>query len=223
MREWSSYLWYEAIYLISHMACSLGFSLRTEGRDQVPPTGPVLLIANHASFLDPVLIGLATRRHLSFLARKTLFRNPVFGNLIQSLNAVPIDHEGVGKEGLKTTLAHLQKGNAVVVFPEGTRTEDGSMAPFKPGVHLLISRANAAIVPVGIAGVYDAWPVWRPYPIPSPLFLPARGESGTIAVSVGAPVRSEDYANQPRERVLGDLFDRVQTLKKRAEKLRRKN
>jgi 1-acyl-sn-glycerol-3-phosphate acyltransferase len=220
MSAWLAPLWYETVYLITHLGCTLTFSLRTEGRNNVPATGPVLLVANHGSFLDPILIGLSTRRHLSYLARKTLFRSLLFRGLIRSLNAVPIDQEGVGKEGLKTILEQLRAGRAVVVFPEGTRTEDGNMGPFKPGVNLLISRANSHIVPVGIAGAYEAWPVWRPYPIPAPLFLPAR--PGTIAVSVGQPIRSEQYAGAPREEVLADLFGRVRALKDRAEHLRRK-
>src|SRR5262245_4079519 len=111
MREWWSYLWYEFTYLITHLFCTLGFSLRTEGRINVPASGPVLLVANHQSGLDPVLVGLSTRRHLSYLARKSLFRNPVAGWLIRSLNAVPIDQEGVGKEGLKVILGQLRAGH----------------------------------------------------------------------------------------------------------------
>ncbi len=219
MPQGPTYSWYEFVYLITHFACTLGFSLRTEGRDRVPRSGPVLLIANHQSYLDPVLVGLATRRHLNFLARKSLFRNPFFAALIRSVNAVPIDQEGVGKEGLKTILGQLRQGHAVVVFPEGTRTEDGKMVPFRGGVHLLLSRGESHIVPVGIAGAYDAWPVWRSYPIPAPLFLPAT--RGTIAVSIGEPLRSESFAGMSRSAVLDELFDRVSAVQARAERLRR--
>jgi hypothetical protein len=94
------------------------------------------------------------------------------------------------------------------------------MVPFRPGVHLLISRAESMLVPVGIAGAYNAWPVWRPYPILSPLFLPPSNR--TIAVSVGEPISSATYAHMDRAKVLADLFGRVKTLKDRAERLRRK-
>jgi hypothetical protein len=76
------------------------------------------------------------------------------------------------------------------------------------------------IVPVGIAGAYEAWPRWRPYPIPAPLFWPAR--KGTIAVSIGKPVNSQCYADKPREQVLDDLFGRIKEVYERAERLRRK-
>jgi 1-acyl-sn-glycerol-3-phosphate acyltransferase len=220
MRQWTSHLWYESVYCSAHLACTLGLSLRTTGRAHVPTCGPVLLIANHQSFLDPVLVGLATRRHLSYLARKSLFRHPLFRSLIGSLNAVPIDQDSVGKEGLKVVLNQLQIGRAVLVFPEGTRTEDGTMSDFRPGIHLLIRRTDCQIVPVGIAGAYETWPVWRPYPIPSPLFLPATDR--TVAVSVGTPVPSAQYRELARQDVLHDLLKRVRAEKDKAERLRRK-
>src|SRR5579864_1101380 len=145
-----SYLFYEATYLFSMTAMTLGFSLRTIGRNNIPKHGPVLLIANHQSYLDPMLVGLSSRRHLCFLARKTLFGNPYFARLIHALNAVPIDQEGVGREGIQTILEQLRLGQAVVVFPEGGRTGDGRMEPLKPGVHLLIKKSSAPVIPVGV-------------------------------------------------------------------------
>jgi 1-acyl-sn-glycerol-3-phosphate acyltransferase len=108
----------------------------------------------------------------------------------------------------------------VVIFPEGERTGDGKVHPFRPGIHLLIKRIEMPIVPVGIAGAYDAWPRWRAYPIPAPLFLPAG--KGTMAVSIGPPVNSRCFADTPRERVLADLFGRIQDVQERAERLRRR-
>ena len=160
----------------------LGFSLRWDGYRHVPRKGPVLIVANHQSFLDPPAIGLALPRRVVYLARKNLFEHPVFGALIRGLNAVPIDQDGIGKEGLKTVLGELRRGHAVLVFPEGARSPDGRIGELRPGIHLLIKKTSAPILPVGIAGAYHAWPIWRKYPIPSPLFLPPTER--TIAVSV---------------------------------------
>ncbi len=220
MQDWFPYFWYEFTYLVSNMAATLGFSLKTEGRTHIPSTGPALVIANHQSFMDPVLVALATRRHLSFLARKTLFKNAFFAKLIASLDAFPIDQEGVGKEGLKMVIKLLGQNKAVLVFPEGTRTEDGQMNPFKRGLQLLISRSKTPIIPVGIAGAYEAWPLWRPYPIPDPLFLPPKGRS--IAVVVGQPLDGAEYASMPGDQMLNDLFQKVKDLHLRADQLRRK-
>jgi 1-acyl-sn-glycerol-3-phosphate acyltransferase len=186
----------------------------------MPLTGPALLIANHQSYLDPILVGLASPRHLSFLARKTLFRHRLFGRLITALDAVPIDQDGVGKEGLQTILRQLQEGRAVLVFPEGSRTEDGRLDKLAPGIHLLIKRVQAPIVPIGIAGAFEAWPRTRLLPMPAPLFMPAC--NGALAVSVGRPVDGGRYAKMPREEVLKELFDRMQREFDAAEKLRRK-
>jgi 1-acyl-sn-glycerol-3-phosphate acyltransferase len=220
MDSWLSYLWYEFCYAASMAGFTLGFSLRTEGRHRVPKTGPALLIANHQSYLDPVLIGLASRRHLCYLARKTLFRHPLFRLLIESLNAVPIDQEGVGKEGIRTVLEQLKAGRAVVVFPEGERTPDGSMLPLKPGIQLLIKRSTAPIIPVGIAGAYDALPRWRPYPVLSPFFWPP-GKSA-IAVSVGKALDGRRFAELAREQVLEELSRELHKAAGRAQRLRRK-
>jgi 1-acyl-sn-glycerol-3-phosphate acyltransferase len=212
--------WYDLTYLATMTGLSWAFSLRTEGWRNVPATGPALLLANHQSFLDPPTIGVAARRRVNFLARKTLFNNPVFGRLISSLRATPIDQEGFARDGLKTILEQLKKGEAVLVFPEGERTPHGEMLPLKPGITLLLKRVETPIVPIGIAGAYDAFPRWRPYPVPSPLFWPAN--KGAVAVSIGKPLDSKVYAGMEREQALAALFTELQKQQQQAEKLRRK-
>lgn len=220
MTDWLSYVWYEFCYWVSVLGTTLWFSLRVEGRRRMPLEGPALLIANHQSFLDPVMIGVASPRHLCYLARKSLFKHRAFALLIGSLHAVPIDQEGLGKEGLQTILKELHKGRAVIVFPEGERTCDGQMHPFKPGIHLLIKRAKCPIILVGLAGGVAAWPRWQRLPIPAPLFLPPN--QGTLAVCISPPIPSDQYADVPRQEVLEDLFKRMQEVQTRAEQLRRK-
>ncbi|MCS7044765.1 MAG: 1-acyl-sn-glycerol-3-phosphate acyltransferase [Gemmataceae bacterium] len=212
-------LWFHFCRVVSAHVYVLGFSLRVEGGNNLPRSGPVLAIANHQSFLDPVAIGLASPRRLIYLARKTLFRNWFFSWLIRSLNAVPIDQEGIGIDGLRTVRDQLALGKAVLVFPEGERTPTGSMVPLKPGIHLLMRKTRMAIVPVGIAGAYHAWPRWRSYPLPAPVFCPPR--PGAMAVSIGKPLDSQRWANAPREQVLTELFAAIANQQRRAEKLRR--
>lgn len=216
----SGSLWHKFCYVLQANFFTLGFSLRTEGAQHVPRSGPLLVVANHQSFLDPVSIGLAIPRRLVYLARKGLFRNPLFRWLIRSLNAVPIDQDGVGKEGIRTILEQLALDQPVLIFPEGERSATGTMNPLKPGVHLLIKRAHAPIVPVGIAGAYDAWPRWRPYPILAPIFWPAN--AGTIAVSIGQPLDPALFANLPREQALQALAREIDAVQRRAELLRRR-
>lgn len=221
MHDWLSHYWYETVYCTCAVGMTVGFSLRIEGSRHVPRTGPVLVIANHQSFLDPALVGLAAGRHLQFLARKTLFRIPAFAALIRSLNAVPVDQEGLGIEGLRTVMRQLELGKAVLVFPEGERTPDGALHPLQPGIHLLLKRTPAPIVPMGLAGAFAAWPRWRPLPVPAPLFLPAG--AGTLAVSVGRPIDPGPLMKQPRAQVLEQLLAALQGQAARAHQIRRKD
>jgi 1-acyl-sn-glycerol-3-phosphate acyltransferase len=218
--DWASYLWYEGMFWASMTGMTLGWSLRTDGVGNVPRSGPALVIANHQSFLDPMLVGLGARRHLCYLARRTLFRSRAFTWLIRSLNAVAIDQEGVALEGLRATLEQLESGRAVVVFPEGERTPDGLLHELRPGIHLLIKRSQCPVVPIGIAGAYDAWPRWRPLLVPAPLFWPAG--KGTLAVCVGKPRPGGELAKLSRPELLTRLRGELQTVVDRAEKLRRK-
>jgi 1-acyl-sn-glycerol-3-phosphate acyltransferase len=130
------------------------FRFRFAGRQHVPLEGPVLIVANHQSNLDPVLIGLACPRQLKYFARIGLFFWP-FSWWIRALGAVPIDREkALG--GIKTTLKLLKQGEAVVVFPEGSRTYDGKMGDMLPGFCMLARRGGATIVPAAIDGAFNA-------------------------------------------------------------------
>jgi 1-acyl-sn-glycerol-3-phosphate acyltransferase len=155
-----------------------------------------------------------------YLARKTLFKHPLFAWLIRSLKAVPIDQESVGKEGLRIALDQLGEEKAVLVFPEGSRTPDGRVHELRPVVHLLIKRTRAPVLPVGVAGIYEAWPIWRRYPVLAPLFWPAG--KATMAACVGEPLDGARLAELPREEALAVMHSEITRLHQRAEHIRRK-
>lgn len=154
--KWLAWLWYSVLYGPCFALSLVLFRFRYSGRCNVPLTGPVLIASNHQSNLDPVLVGLACPRQLKYFARSGLFFWP-FSWWIRALGAVPIDRDNA-ISGMKTTLKLLKQGEAVVVFPEGSRTYDGKMAEMLPGFCLLARRSGAAIVPVAIDGAYDALP-----------------------------------------------------------------
>jgi 1-acyl-sn-glycerol-3-phosphate acyltransferase len=168
---------------------------------------------------DPVMVGLSSPRYLSFLARRTLFEQPVLAPLIRSLNAIPIDRN-MGKDGIQAVLDALGQGRAVLVFPEGERTHDGTVQPLKAGVSLLIKRARCPILPVGIAGAFAAWSRFMTWPRPAPLWLPP-GPS-TIAISIGEPVDPARYATAPRDQMMDRLHAALVAQHAAAERLRRK-
>jgi 1-acyl-sn-glycerol-3-phosphate acyltransferase len=210
--------WYGVVYWCCAFVGILGFRLRVAGRRHVPAHGPALLIANHQSFLDPPLVGVASPRPLCFLARKTLFRNRLFGWLIRSLQAVPVDQEGIAKEGLKAILEQLQRGRAVLVFPEGERCRDGRLHPLRPGILLLVKRLRLPIIPVGIAGAYDAWPRHRRLPWCSPLFLSPT--AARLAVAIGPPVDSQSLAGLSKDEALARLHSALARVVEQAEQMR---
>jgi 1-acyl-sn-glycerol-3-phosphate acyltransferase len=219
---WLSYLWYHgAVFWSSGFILNFGFRFRTEGFQNIPRTGPALLLANHQSYLDVLPLGVAVRRHPVYLARSTLFHNPILRGLIRSCHGVPIDQEGFARDGLRTIINELQRGRAVLVFPEGERTPDGKIQPLKPGIHLLIKRLATPIIPIGLAGAFEAWPRSQRLPNPAPVIVP-RGK-GTIAVAIGKPIDSRRYTGQARELVLADLFNQISQMKERAEVIRRRN
>jgi 1-acyl-sn-glycerol-3-phosphate acyltransferase len=220
IRELAFQCAYEALFWSSGFALSLGSSLRVEGSRHMPRRGPVLVLANHQSVLDPLLVGLAVYRRLNFLARRTLFDNPGFGQLIRFLHAVPVDQEGIGIAGLRTVLHLLEQDRAVLVFPEGSRTSNGSIQPLQAGIQLIIKRAQPVIVPVGISGAFDAWPAQQSLPRFAPLFFPPR--SGSIAVAVRPAIDSSRLAALPREQLLTELGAILHAAHLRAEHLRRK-
>src|SRR5512135_735714 len=96
-------------------------------RERVPCEGPFILASNHASFLDPPLVGTACPRAISYLARESLFRYPVVGLILRTVYAIPVDREGGGAAGLKAILGRLKQGGGIILFPEGTRTKDGRL------------------------------------------------------------------------------------------------
>jgi 1-acyl-sn-glycerol-3-phosphate acyltransferase len=220
MHERLNYVWYDFWYGFTFTALTFGFSYRMEGRRNIPRTGPALLIANHQSWFDPILVGLASPRYLCFLARKTLFKSRALSWIMRSLNTAAVDQEGFAREGLKTVLDQFQAGRAVLIFPEGERCLDGQMHPFKPGVTLLIKKGKIPIVPVGIAGAWDAWPRTRWLPTLSPLILPPN--RAAISVSVGKPLDGQRYAEMPREEMLTALSHELNKAWERAKRLQRK-
>jgi 1-acyl-sn-glycerol-3-phosphate acyltransferase len=220
MPPWVAHCWYNVCKTAMFAAYTGLLSQRSIGGHNFPRTGPVLLLSNHQSFIDPFFLGVAAPRPLIFLTRETLHKNRLLSLFMNSLGSIPIDHRGFSRDGLQGTLAALSAGKCMAVFPEGERTHDGLLADFKPGVSLLIKRAKATIVPAGIAGGFAFWPRTHKLPRLSPLFL--RATDATIGVSFGKPIDPAKYDKVPREEMLADLRLAVQAEMVKAERIRRK-
>lgn len=133
------------------------FRFRAYGAERVPLQGPVVLAANHASYLDPPLIASCLHRQVNFLARDTLFGQPVLGTVLRSWEVVPVDRDGAGAAGLKAILDRLRHGGAILLFPEGTRTHTGELLPARSGIGLTVIKSSCPVVPVRVFGTYAAY------------------------------------------------------------------
>ena len=150
------------IYRIGHTLCTvvaeLAFRLKIYGRDNLIEDGPAIYASNHASYLDPPLVGVACRKEVFYLARKTLFEKPVLGPLLPRINCIPVDRDRGDVAAVRTLLRLLKEGKRVVVFPEGTRSKDGNLQPARAGLGLNIAKSLAPVVPVRVFGSYAALP-----------------------------------------------------------------
>jgi 1-acyl-sn-glycerol-3-phosphate acyltransferase len=133
------------------------FRWRVFGAENVPVQGGVILASNHASFLDPPLVGSGLNRDINYLARESLFRFPGIGALLRSWNSVPVDREGGGAKGLKIILDRLLAGGGIILFPEGTRSKDGKLLPARSGIGLTVIKSAAPVVPVRVFGTFEAY------------------------------------------------------------------
>lgn len=197
-RSWLQHVGYSAARVAARIAGVLLFRVRVCGRRHIPAAGPVLVCSNHQSHFDPVLVGLACDRRMNYLARKTLFAFAPFRWLIEFFDAIPIDRDGFGLEGIKETLRRLRRGELVLIFPEGTRSVDGELSPLKPGVVALARRGGAPLLPVAIDGAYHAWPRTSRWPTP-----------GVIHVVVGPPLAADEVAALGDEELLAELTRRI--------------
>ncbi|HET7340743.1 MAG TPA: lysophospholipid acyltransferase family protein [Methylomirabilota bacterium] len=173
------------------------FRLEGRGVEHVPATGAVLLVSNHSSVLDPPLVGGACPRQLTFLAKAELFAVPGFGALIRRLGARPLRREGADPSALRTAQRVLEDGKALLVFPEGTRGEEGVLRPAKPGAALLAVQTGATVVPVYVSGSGRAWPRGRRLPRPAKVVV-TFGAPLTFARATGAERKTQYEAASRR-------------------------
>ncbi len=193
----AAWFWYALLWCPCFAISKVWFGFRFTGKGYVPVEGPVLLLSNHQSNLDPVLVGVACPRQLKYLARIGLFFWP-FSLWIRSLGAVPIDRERGALAGIRTTLELLKDQNAVLIFPEGSRTGDGNLDVMLPGFCLLARRSGATIVPVGIVGAYDALPRGAVYP-----------RLNAIRLAFGPPITKQQIAELSDEQLTALVTERI--------------
>jgi 1-acyl-sn-glycerol-3-phosphate acyltransferase len=149
-------LHYHFFHISTRPLFKLLFKFQIFGVENVPPTGGVMLMINHASYLDPIFIGAAVKRNLHYMARSTLFKPGMIDRFLRSLNAFPVHLGTPDRAAIKNALKLLDEGNLLLVFPEGTRSHDGSLGKAQDGVGFMAYRTNAQVIPVFLDGTQKA-------------------------------------------------------------------
>jgi 1-acyl-sn-glycerol-3-phosphate acyltransferase len=136
---------------------------RVEGLENFPAEGPVIVVANHVSYWDPVLIGSALPRQVFFMAKKELFSLPLLGISLKSWGMFPVDRSRSDRGAIKRALELLKQGQVIGVFPEGTRSKSGSLLPFSTGAAYFATRTGVPVCPVAVVTVTgsSSWGLWR--------------------------------------------------------------
>jgi 1-acyl-sn-glycerol-3-phosphate acyltransferase len=147
------------------------FRWRVFNAERVPLAGPVILASNHASYIDPPLVGAGVRRQISYLARETIFHLPVLASILRSWEVVPVDRDGGTGRGLKQILGRLEQGGAIILFPEGTRSRHGELNPARSGIGLTVIKSSAPVVPARVFGTHDAFGPHMRVPRPKRLMV----------------------------------------------------
>ncbi len=149
---------YNIFYNLAKLLARLCFRMRVIHPERMIESGPLILAANHASFFDPPLAGICSRRGVYYLARKTLLKWPFFGPLFPAMNVIPVERDGNDMSALREVIKKIKQGNGVVLFPEGTRSKDGCLQPARAGIGLVIAKTGAPVLPMRIFGSFDAFP-----------------------------------------------------------------
>lgn len=170
-----------------------------DGRENIPPDGPFLLISNHQSVMDPMLIQSLCPRPMHAMAKSTQFRVPVIGGIMTHCYAYPVRRYQVDAQAVRWTLRVLGAGHPVAIYIEGERTWDGQLQTPRPGTVRLALKAGVPILPCAIAGAYDVWPRWDRSP-----------RRGRIAIRFGRPFELPQlHVRREREAFLPEATDRI--------------
>ena len=172
---------YRICRFIALILCRLLFNIRACGRENIPSNESFILASNHASYLDPIIIGVSCSRILNFMAKESIFKNRFFGWFLTQLGCFPIKRNATDPSAIKEALRRLGEGRALLLFPHGTRSQGINTIENKAGVGFLVEKARVAVVPVFVKGTDKAWPKYKRLP-----------RSYPVSVYFGRPIAYQD-------------------------------
>ena len=202
--------WYAACQQVARVLFVALFGIRVYHAERLPREGGVLVVSNHQSYLDPILVAVGMPRPFQPMARESLFRVAPFRWLIRSLYAFPVRRGTADFGAVREALRRLRAGAVVLMFPEGTRTRDGSIEPLQGGPVTVALRGGVPIVPMVIDGAFEAWPRTQMLPWPH-----------RVRVACGTPVWPDEAAAKEPDVVMAAIRDQMLELQAELRRLRR--
>jgi 1-acyl-sn-glycerol-3-phosphate acyltransferase len=203
-------MFYQIMKLLSILVGKVYFRLTSDGREHIPKTGAVLLVANHCSFIDPPLIGCQVPRAVHYMTKEQLLRIPVLSWMLRHLNTIPIRREGIDRKALERAVEVLKRGQMLLIFPEGTRSQDGKIQSPRRGAGMIVAACeNVAIVPVYIHGSFEAMPRVARFPRPHKVNV-SFGEPFQIHHGSDATSQKEHY-----QQISVLMMDKIRALQER--------
>jgi 1-acyl-sn-glycerol-3-phosphate acyltransferase len=209
---------YRLGWIFFRVSYALYLRSRAFNPERVPQTGAVILASNHASILDPPLVGIHLSRECTFLARDTLFNVAPVRWLLLNWQAIPIDRSGGGAAGMKRILDALGRGRAVILFPEGTRTRDGQLQPGRSGIGLLAIKSKAPVVPVRVWGTFEAMGRGVHFPKPKRVMVKYGYPMPFTELRAEAANCSKERLKQIYQQVADDIMAAIAKLEPKSER-----
>jgi 1-acyl-sn-glycerol-3-phosphate acyltransferase len=157
-------VWYEFWKRLFYLICRAAFRLKVEGRDHEPATGPLIVAGNHASVLDPPLIGMCLRRQSTYMAKEELFSVPILGPWLRSIGSFPVRRGTPDRRAIRRSLDVLEHAGVLVIFPEGTRSADGRLRDPEPGAAMIALRTGVPVLPAAVVNSYRILPKGARWP-----------------------------------------------------------
>ena len=177
----------------------LFYRLRVDGLSHLQP-GSGILAANHASFYDPPIISASCKEEVHFLARDSLFQIPIFGRIIRALNSHPVSRNASDARTFRELIRLLEEGKKIILFPEGKRSDDGSLQPLEQGLAFLIYKAKSDIYPVYVDGSFEAWNRFQRFPS----FFGHR-----IRCVFGSPIEWQTFAHLEKREAMAAITEKT--------------
>jgi len=149
---------YSILRLLSAIALKILFRFKAKGLEHIPKRGGFILASNHVSYLDPIAVGVACQRKLNYMGKEELFCNPLFSRFLSRINVFPVKRDSADLSALKEAMRRVRMGEALVLFPEGSRRFDGASHEPYPGIGFLAAKLSVPVIPAFIKGTEKALP-----------------------------------------------------------------